>query len=73
MAAATGWSGEAYRRVADSIRGSLAANDLSQPQWWILNRLADTSRSWRRAGLVEELTPYSDNEEGRDSSTSSTG
>jgi MarR family transcriptional regulator, organic hydroperoxide resistance regulator len=60
------WSGEAYRRVADAIRSSLAANGLSQPQWWILNRLDDTSRAWTRAGLVEELTSYSNNEEGRD-------
>ena len=60
------WSGEAYRRVGDSIRDSLAANGLSQPQWWILNRLDDTSRTWTRAGLVEELTPYSGREEDRD-------
>jgi hypothetical protein len=52
------WSGEAYRRVADAIRSSLAANGLSQPQWWILNRLEDTSRAWTRAGLVEELASY---------------
>jgi DNA-binding MarR family transcriptional regulator len=60
------WSGEAYRRVADSLRQSLAANDLSQPQWWVLNRLDDRSRTWTRQGLVDELAPYSDKEEGRD-------
>lgn len=60
------WSGEAYRRVADAIRRSLAANGLSQPQWWILNRLEDTSRAWTRIDLVEELTSYSNGEEGRD-------
>ena len=60
------WSGEAYRRVAGSIRDALAANGLSQPQWWILNRLDDATRTWTRAGLVEELAPYSDREEGRD-------
>jgi hypothetical protein len=60
------WSGEAYRRVADAIRSSLAANGLSQPQWWILNRLEDTSHAWTRSDLVEELTSYSDREEGRD-------
>lgn len=60
------WSGEAYRRVADSIRSSLAANGLSQPQWWILNRLEDTSGTWTRTGLVGELTPFSAKEEGRD-------
>jgi hypothetical protein len=60
------WSGEAYRRVADGIRRGLAATGLSQPQWWILNRLDDTSRTWTAAGLVEELAPYSAREEGRD-------
>ena len=49
------WSGEAYRRVAEAIRGSLAASGLTQPQWWILNRIEDPSRGWTRAGLVEEL------------------
>ncbi len=60
------WSGEAYRRVAGAIRDSLAATGLSQPQWWILNRIEDASRTWTRADLVEELTAYSDREEGRD-------
>ncbi len=60
------WSGEAYRRVAGAIRESLAANQLTQPQWWALNRLDDRSRPWTRAGLVAELAPYSDKEEGRD-------
>jgi hypothetical protein len=60
------WSGEAYRRVAESLRQSLAANDLSQPQWWVLNRLDDRSRRWTRQELVDELSPYSDKEEGRD-------
>lgn len=60
------WSGEAYRLAASAIRGSLAANQLTQPQWWILNRLADASRGWTRAGLVEALAPYSEKEEGRD-------
>lgn len=60
------WSGEAYRRVTDAIRESLAANGLSQPQWWVLNRLDDRSRVWTRQGLVDELAPYSDKEEGRD-------
>ena len=60
------WSGEAYRRVADSLRQSLAANDLTQPQWWVLNRLDDRSRTWTRQGRVDELAPYSAKEEGRD-------
>jgi hypothetical protein len=60
------WSGEAYRRVADAIRAGLAATGLTQPQWWILNRIEDSSRTWTRAGLVEELTPFSRREEDRD-------
>lgn len=59
------WSGEAYRRVAEALRQSLAANGLTQPQWWVLNRLDDTSRTWTRSELVEELAPYSEKEEGR--------
>jgi DNA-binding MarR family transcriptional regulator len=60
------WSGEAYRRVAGAIRDGLAAHGLSQPQWWVLNRIEDAARAWTRTGLVEELAPYSDREEGRD-------
>ncbi|MCF7549604.1 MarR family transcriptional regulator [Pseudonocardia sp. WMMC193] len=58
------WTGEAYRRIAAAIRESLAANALSQPQWWILNHLDGGPRP--RDVLVETLTGYSDREEGRD-------
>ncbi len=44
------------------IRGSLAATGLSQPQWWILTRIEDSSRGSTRAGLVEELAPFSGRE-----------
>ena len=60
------WSGEAYRRIAEALRESLAANGLSQPQWWALGRLEDTSREWSRQLLIDELTPYSAAEEGRE-------
>jgi hypothetical protein len=60
------WSGEAYRRIARALRESLARNGLSQPQWWVLNRLDDPSRVWTRSGLVDELKPFSDNEQGLD-------
>ncbi|MGL5912112.1 MAG: hypothetical protein ACRCZP_19065, partial [Phycicoccus sp.] len=59
------WSGEAYRRIAAAIRESLAVNDLTQPQWWVLGRVVDTSRAGTRSGLSEELAPYSAAEEGR--------
>lgn len=58
------WSGEAYRRIAGALRESLAANGLSQPQWWALGRLADAA--WTRASLIAELAPYSAAEEGLD-------
>ncbi|MGL5928122.1 MAG: MarR family winged helix-turn-helix transcriptional regulator [Dermatophilaceae bacterium] len=60
------WTGEAYRRIAAALRESLAVNDLTQPQWWVLGRVVDTSRAWTGEGLIEELTPYSAAEEGRD-------
>lgn len=58
------WTGEAYRRIAAALRESLAANALSQPQWWILNHLDGGPKP--RDVLVETLTGYSDREEGRD-------
>jgi uncharacterized protein (TIGR02246 family) len=58
------WSGEAYRRIAAAIRGTLAERGLSQPQWWILNHLDAGPHT--RAELIEKLADYSTREEGRD-------
>lgn len=56
------WTGEAYRRIAGAIRESLAAEGLTQPQWWTLNHLANGE--WTRGALVEKLAPFSANEQG---------
>ena len=56
------WTGEAYRRIAGAIRKSLAAEGLTQPQWWTLNHVANGE--WTRGSLVEKLAPFSANEQG---------
>lgn len=58
------WTGEAYRRIASAIRESLAAEGLTQPQWWTLNHVANGE--WTRGALVEKLAPFSANEQGLD-------
>lgn len=58
------WTGEAYRRIAGAIRASLAAEGLTQPQWWTLNHLANGE--WTRSALVEKLAPFSADEQGLD-------
>ncbi|SDS57795.1 MarR family winged helix-turn-helix transcriptional regulator [Microlunatus soli] len=60
------WAGEAYRRISAGLIRSLAEVGVSQPQWWVLIRLADAPRPVPRERVVTELQPYSDNEEGRD-------
>lgn len=59
------WAGEAYRRVSARLIASLREAGLSQPQWWVLGRVDDSTRSWTRDELINELQPYSDVEEGR--------
>lgn len=58
------WTGEAYRRIAGAIRASLAAEGLTQPQWWTLNHVANGE--WTRSALVEKLAPFSADEQGLD-------
>ncbi|MEU3183080.1 MarR family transcriptional regulator [Streptomyces sp. NPDC006923] len=54
------WSGEAYRRVVGALREQLAAEDLTQPHWWILNHVAGQPGAWHRTALTERLTSYDD-------------
>ena len=56
------WTGEAYRHIAEAIRGSLAAEGLTQPQWWMLNHVA--AGSWTRSALLEKLARSNANEQG---------
>lgn len=60
------WAGEAYRLISARLIQSLAEAGLTQPQWWVLGRIGGEPRSWSIDQLVDELEPYSDNEEGRD-------
>ncbi|MGH3803501.1 MAG: MarR family winged helix-turn-helix transcriptional regulator [Pseudonocardiaceae bacterium] len=61
------WTGEAHQQVGAKLRRTLADNNLSQPQWWMLNHL--DSESWSRDALLDRLAPYNTNEEGRDLAT----
>lgn len=56
------WTGEAYRHVSGAIRESLAAEGLTQPQWWMLNHVANGH--WTPTALLDELAPFNANEQG---------
>ncbi len=56
------WTGEAYRRIAAAIRESLAEEELTQPQWWMLNHVA--KGEWRQDALLDKLAPVNANEQG---------
>jgi hypothetical protein len=58
------WTGEAYRHIARAIRESLAAKDLTQPQWWMLNHVANGR--WTRKALLNKLAPANANEQNLD-------
>ncbi|AGZ44341.1 MarR family winged helix-turn-helix transcriptional regulator [Actinoplanes friuliensis] len=54
------WTGAAYRAVVGRIRADLAAEQLAQPHWWILNHVAGAPGTWDRAGLTGKLAPFDD-------------
>jgi len=56
------WTGEAYRHISSAIRASLATQGLTQPQWWILNHVANGP--WTTAVLLEKLAQANANEQG---------
>lgn len=58
------WTGEAYRHIARAIRESLAAEQLTQPQWWMLNHVANGD--WTAAALIDKLSTFNANEQGLD-------
>ena len=55
------WTGEAYRHIARAIRQSLAAQNLTQPQWWMLNHVA--KGEWTHDALLNKLAPFNANEQ----------
>ncbi|QGV79966.1 MarR family winged helix-turn-helix transcriptional regulator [Streptomyces ficellus] len=56
------WSGVVHRAVIRHIRDAMARVDVTQPQWWTLNRVdagGDVTREVIAAGLAEVAdTPY---------------
>lgn len=46
------WTGQAYRAVVGRIRTELATERLTQPQWWMLNRIDGAPGAWSRASLA---------------------
>lgn len=54
------WTRTAAGLVIGAIRGALAEENLTQPHWWILNHIAGTPGTWKRAALTEKLAPYDD-------------
>lgn len=55
------WTGEAYRHIAAAIRTSLAEEGLTQPQWWMLNHVANAD--WTPDALLDKLAPVNANEQ----------
>jgi hypothetical protein len=58
------WAGEAYRHTSHAIRDSLAAEGLTQPQWWMLNHVANGE--WTAPALIAKLSPANANEQDLD-------
>lgn len=54
------WSWAAHQAVVDHIRGELAKFRLTQPQWWVLNRLALSTDGRSHDELRDVLQGYLD-------------
>ncbi|MFJ9952260.1 MarR family transcriptional regulator [Kitasatospora sp. NPDC091207] len=52
------WADATARLVLARIRGELAEERLTQPQWWCLNHIAGAPGGWQRAALADKLRPY---------------
>ncbi|WP_327681038.1 MarR family winged helix-turn-helix transcriptional regulator [Streptomyces sp. NBC_00467] len=52
------WSWAAHEAVVGHIRGVLGELGLTQPQWWVLNQLADSPAGRDRTELVAFLQGY---------------
>ncbi|MEU8890637.1 MarR family transcriptional regulator [Streptomyces sp. NPDC048442] len=53
------WTGVASTAVKNLLRDSMARFDVTQPQWWVLNRIGAGGSS--REQLVEQLAAVADN------------
>ncbi|MEU8625613.1 MarR family winged helix-turn-helix transcriptional regulator [Streptomyces sp. NPDC048669] len=54
------WSGLAHTVVTRHLRDAMARIDVTQPQYWVLNRLNGGSSAPSREELVTQLTPLAD-------------
>ncbi len=54
------WSWAAHKAVVTHIRAALAGLGLNQPQWWILNQLADHPEGRPRTDVAAVLEGYLD-------------
>ncbi|GGT00246.1 hypothetical protein GCM10010222_47290 [Streptomyces tanashiensis] len=54
------WSGLAHTTVTRHLRDAMARIDVTQPQYWVLNRVDGGPAAPTRAEVVAQLTPLAD-------------
>ncbi|MGW1892277.1 MarR family winged helix-turn-helix transcriptional regulator [Streptomyces sp. NPDC002004] len=54
------WSGLAHTTVTRHLRDAMARIDVTQPQYWVLNRVNGGSAAPSREEVVIQLTPLAD-------------
>ncbi|MFC8079203.1 MarR family winged helix-turn-helix transcriptional regulator [Streptomyces sp. NPDC057307] len=54
------WSGLAHEAVTRQLRDAMARIDVTQPQYWVLNRLNGGPLAPSREEVVSQLTPLAD-------------
>ncbi|MEU7058233.1 MarR family transcriptional regulator [Streptomyces sp. NPDC046197] len=56
------WSGLAHTAVTRHLRDAMAKIDVTQPQYWVLNRVNGGTTAPTREEVVVQLTPLADGE-----------
>ncbi|MFI6966667.1 MarR family winged helix-turn-helix transcriptional regulator [Streptomyces sp. NPDC050255] len=54
------WSGRAHEAVTRHLRDAMAEIDVTQPQYWVLNRVNGGPAAPSRAEVTAQLTPLAD-------------
>ncbi|WP_203185453.1 MarR family winged helix-turn-helix transcriptional regulator [Streptomyces pratensis] len=54
------WSGLAHTAVTRHLRDAMARIDVTQPQYWVLNRVRGGPAAPTREEVVDQLTPLAD-------------
>ncbi|MYS57189.1 MULTISPECIES: hypothetical protein [Streptomycetaceae] len=54
------WSGLAHTAVTRQLRDAMAKIDITQPQYWVLNRVKYAPAAPSRTEVVDQLTPLAD-------------